>query len=573
MRFSQAFIPTLKEVPSDVEVVSHKLMIRAGMIRQVARGIYDTLPLGLRVLRKIEQIVREEHDRAGCLEVQLPCLVPAELWRETGRWNQYGKELLRIKDRNDRDFCFGPTQEEVITDLVRREIRSYRELPKNFYQIHTKFRDEIRPRFGLMRGREFLMKDAYSFHASQESLDEHYIRMRDVYVRIFERCGLATKVVEADTGSIGGKSSHEVVVLADTGESEIAFCSACDYSANLEKAETYNSPSPPLTIRGGKQLEEVATPGLKNVEEVAAFLKVKPSQMIKTLVYLRDGGLVVALIAGDLEINEIKLKNATGAEFLTLADAGTVRELTGAEVGFAGPCGLKKKTVLGEVSVLADSSVMAITDGVTGANKTDAHLTGVVPGVDFIPDQIVDLRLIRANDPCPRCEKGRLGMKRGIEVGHIFKLGTKYSAAMNATFLDEAGKAHPIIMGTYGIGIGRTAAAAIEQNHDDKGIIWPLPIAPYTVTILTLQADAAVIEMAEKIYRDLQQAAVEVLYDDRNERAGSKFADAELIGIPLQILIGSRGLKDGVVEVKQRKTGAVEKIKPEQVLTYVQNFR
>ena len=573
MRLTQSFIPTLKETPSDIEIVSHKLMLRAGMIRQVARGIYDYLPIGLRVLRKIEKIVREEHDRAGCLEVLLPCLIPAELWEETGRWKQYGKELLRIKDRNQRDFCFGPTQEEVITDLVRREIRSYRELPKNFYQIHTKFRDEIRPRFGLMRGREFIMKDAYSFHASQESLDEHYLMMRDVYVRIFERCGLATKVVEADTGAIGGKSSHEVVVLAETGESEICFCSACDYSANLEKAETQVRPASAKKTNAVSKCKEIQTPGLKTVEEVARFLKVQPSQMIKTLIYLRDGGLVVALIAGDLEMNEIKLKNATGAEFLTLANAATVKELTGAEVGFAGPVGLKKETTFGPVQVLADLSIAAIADGVTGANKTDAHLTGVVLGIDFAPDQSVDLRLVRAEDSCPRCNKGKLKIKRGIEVGHIFKLGTKYSQAMKATFLDESGHAHPIIMGTYGIGIGRTAAAAIEQNHDDKGIIWPLPIAPYAVTILPLQADADVLKIADQLYADLSQAGVEVLYDDRDERAGVKFADAELIGIPFQILIGSRGLKDGVVEVKHRKDGKIEKIKPAQVVDYVRNLR
>ncbi|MBI5300129.1 MAG: proline--tRNA ligase [Deltaproteobacteria bacterium] len=564
MRYSQMLIPTLRDAPSDAEVVSHKLMLRAGMIRQLARGIYDYLPLGLRVLRKIEKIVREELDRAGCQEVLLPVIIPAELWQETGRWNFYGKELLRLKDRNERDFCFGPTQEEIITDLVRREIRSYRELPKNFYQIHTKFRDEIRPRFGLMRAREFIMKDGYSFHATQTNLDEHYELMRRTYVRIFERCGLETKVVEADTGAIGGSSSHEVVVLADTGEGEIAFCDACNYSANLEMAAARQSSSQKKNSVKSK-FKEVKTPGLKTVEEVANFLKVKPSQMIKTLVYLRDDGLVAALIAGDLEINEVKLKNACGAQFLTLADAKTIRELTGAEVGFAGPVGLKRKTSLGSVQVFADFSVEGISDGVTGANKTDVHLTGVAAGVDFEPDQFLDLRLVKQGDLCYCCDKGILQIKRGIEVGHIFKLGTKYSKAMNANFLDESGKSHPIIMGTYGIGIGRTAASAIEQNHDDKGIIWPLPIAPFQVEVISLNQDEQVIQAAQKIYDDLQNQGIEVLYDDRDERAGVKFADADLIGIPYFIVVGSRGLKDNSVELKTRKTGAIEKIPLDQI--------
>ena len=559
MRYSQMLIPTLREAPSDAEVVSHKLMIRAGLIRQLARGIYDYLPLGLKVLRKIEQITREELNRAGCQEVLLPVIIPAELWQETGRWGFYGKELLRLKDRNERDFCFGPTQEEIITDLVRREIRSYKELPKNFYQIHTKFRDEIRPRFGLMRAREFIMKDGYSFHATEKSLNEHYELMRKTYVRIFERCGLRTKVVEADTGAIGGSSSHEVVVLAETGESEVAFCDACDYSANLEMASSKTAKGEKKRS-GSSKCREIKTPGLKTVEEVAAFLKVKRAQMIKTLVYLRDGGIVVGLIAGEHEINEVKLKNACNARFLTMADAATVKELTGAEVGFAGPVGLKKKTSLGPVQVFADFSIQSIDDGVTGANKTDYHLTGVVPDVDFTPDQYLDLRLVKEGDSCGRCEKGRLQIKRGIEVGHIFKLGTKYSKSMNAMFLDESGTKQPFIMGTYGIGIGRTAAAAIEQNNDDKGIIWPLPIAPFQVEIISLNQDDEVIKTAQKIYDELLAQGIEVLYDDRDERAGVKLTDAELIGIPHFVMVGSRGVKDKVVELKARKNGDIKKL-------------
>lgn len=572
MRFSKAFIPTLREVPAEAEIVSHKLMMRAGMIRQVARGIYDYLPLGWRVLKKVIHIAREELDVAGCQEVQLPLIIPAELWQESGRWDRYGRELLRLKDRSDRDFCVGPTHEEVITDMVRGGVRSYRQLPLNLYQIHTKFRDEIRPRFGLMRGREFLMHDGYSFHASDDDLDKHYALMRETYERIFSSCGLKCRVVEAATGAIGGSSSHEVMVLAETGESAIAVCEKCGYSANVDLAESRkaNIPSPPAgeratcppvlwrRVRGPQgSPQQVHTPSLRAIEEVAPFLGIDPSQMIKTILYLRDGGVVVALVTGDAEINETKLQTAVGAAFLTMLDPNGVRQVTGADIGFAGPVELPKEVKgLGAVTVAADPAVMSLTCGATGANKTDYHLTDVVPGRDFTPDTVCDLALACAGDGCPRCDKGVLGIVRGIEVGHIFKLGTKYSSAMKATFLDEHGKEQPLIMGTYGLGIGRTAAAAVEQNHDDKGIIWPMPIAPYHAHLMVLKArDEKHVVFGGEVYDAFSRAGVEVLYDDRDERAGVKFADADLIGMPYQAIVGERGLKEKKVEMKDRRTG------------------
>ncbi|MBI2346674.1 MAG: proline--tRNA ligase [Deltaproteobacteria bacterium] len=558
MRFSRSFIPTLREAPADAEVISHQLMMRAGMIRQVARGIYDYLPLGWRVLKKIIRIAREELDGVGCQEVQLPVVIPAELWQESGRWQQYGKELLRLKDRNDREFCIGPTQEEVITDLVRREVKSYRQLPLNLYQIHTKFRDEIRPRFGLMRGREFLMHDGYSFHASVEDLDRHYDLMRAVYERIFARCGLKCRVVEAATGAIGGKSSHEVMVLAETGESAIAVCNRCGYAANMELATARPSVgSPPSPDAVPSKPREVNTPGLGGVEDVVAVLGVTPAAMIKTGLYLRDGGVVVGLIPGNREINEAKLQAAVGAAFCTMLDAASYRRLAGCEIGFAGPIGMPKEVAgLGAVTVVADTSVMALAVGATGANKTDYHLVGVVPGRDFTPDLVADLAMVMAGEGCPRCKDGTYDMVRGIEVGHIFKLGTKYSAAMKAAYLDEGGKEQPIVMGTYGLGIGRTAAAAIEQHHDEKGIVWPLPIAPFHAVVLLLKANEPThAAFGTQVYEALNAAGIETLYDDRDERAGVKFADAELIGLPYQLVIGAKGIGQQKVELKKRHGG------------------
>ncbi len=570
MRYSKALIPTLRETPAEAEVLSHQLLLRGGFIRQVARGIYTYLPLGWRVLQKIMRIVREEHNAIGCEELQMPCLVPGELWEQSGRWQAYGKELLRLRDRHDREYCFGPTHEEVITSLAAATIRSYRELPKNLYQIHTKFRDEIRPRFGLMRGREFIMKDAYSFHASEADLDREYDEMCRVYQRIFARCGLSSRVVEAATGAIGGSSSHEVMVLADTGEAAIAHC-ACGYAANVELAMSRRASAPAASAAATPAPERVATPGLKTVDEVAKFLEATPEQLIKTLVFLRDDGVVVALIAGHLELNEHKLQAATGATFLTLADARTVEQLTGANVGFAGPVGLPREVAgVGPVTIIADTSVQSMMNAITGANATDQHWRGVAAGRDFVPAQYCDLSIVAAGDACPRCDDGKLEIVRGIEVGHIFKLGTKYSKAFGAEYLDAAGKSQTIIMGTYGLGIGRTAAAAIEQHHDDRGMIWPLPIAPFHAVVLLMNSkEPAHVAYAETVYQALTKAGLEVLYDDRAERAGVKFADAELIGIPYQVVIGSKGMAAAQVELKDRRTGQAALVSVEDVIATI----
>lgn len=553
MKFSQTLIPTLREAPAEADIVSHKLLLRGGFIMQVARGIYDYLPLGLKVIRKVEKIVREELDRVGCAEVLMPVVVPAELWEESGRWGKYGKELLRLKDRNNRDFCVGPTHEEVITDIVRKFVRSYRDLPKHLYQIHTKFRDEIRPRFGLMRGREFIMEDGYSFHATAEDLDQHYLVIRDAYQRIFTRCGLKSRVVEADTGAIGGKSSHEVVVLAETGEDAIAGCTSCDYAANVERAEAR---TPDYAAVSDGKMAKVHTPGLKTVDEVAAFLKVPRHQMIKTLLYIIDGGVVVALVRGDGEVNEVKLKNAVDAHFIALADARTVTAVTNASVGFAGPVGLPKIVEgIGSVRIVADLAVKGMIGGATGANETDHHLTGLAEGRDFTVETFADLRLVREGDACPRCTTGKLKIARGIEVGHIFKLGTRYSEPMKAMYLDADSTEHVIIMGTYGLGIGRTMAAAIEQNHDAKGMVWPLPIAPAHVHLVLAASEPAVHQLADEVYAALQARGVEVLYDDRDLRPGVKFNDADLIGIPFQLVVGKKTASLDALEWTVRATG------------------
>lgn len=550
MRFSKLLIPTLKEIPAEAEVVSHQLMVRSGMIRKVAAGIYSLLPLGLRVMRKVEGIVREEMARAGAQEVELPIVIPAELWQESGRWELYGKELLRIKDRHDRDFCLGPTHEEVITDIVRREVRSYRELPLNLYQIHTKFRDEIRPRYGLMRGREFTMMDAYSFHVDDADLDREYETMRSAYTRIFDRCGLAHAIVEADTGAIGGRDSHEFMVLADSGEDAIASCSGCGYAANVEKAEVKAAPL--AEVAAGKTvppMESVPTPGQKTIDEVSSFLDISPSCFIKTLLYRTGGGVVMVLIRGDLQINDLKLKAYLGTQLLELATDAEVEEALGAPVGFVGPARLKGF----KGKIIADESIRTVRDAVTGANEADAHLVHVRLERDFSVDEIADLRMARAGDACARCGAA-LALNRGIEVGHIFKLGTKYSEALKATFLDDGGAERAIVMGTYGIGIGRAAAAAIEQHHDDNGIIWPASIAPFTVSVLPLQPDPEVVAAAAGIAEALEAAGQEVLLDDRDERAGVKFADADLIGAPARVIVGKRSLAEGKVEIARRES-------------------
>jgi prolyl-tRNA synthetase len=562
VRYRQLLIPTLKQDPADAEVVSHKLMVRAGMIRQIARGIYDFLPLGLRVVRKVEQIVRDEMDRAGAQEILMPAICPAELWRESGRWEQYGKELLRMKDRYERDFCFGPTHEEVVTDIVRREVRSYRELPINLYQIQVKFRDEVRPRFGLMRGREFIMKDAYSFHADAQDCHREYARMADTYRRIFTRSGLTTRQVESDTGAIGGRRAHEFQVLADSGEDAIVSCIRCDYAANVEKAEIgprgapYSGPS--------MTLKKVRTPEKRTVEEVAAFLAEPPDRFIKTLLFVTNSGeTVAALVRGDHDVSEVKLRTALGATWVAMADADTVTRVTGAAVGFAGPIGLRAR-------IVADQALRGITGAVTGANEDDQHLVGVDQARD-LPDLVfADLRLARAGDPCPRCDGGVFDGHRGIEVGNIFYLGTKYSAAMKATFLDPAGQERPIEMGCYGIGITRTAAAAVEQHHDDQGIIWPLPLAPFHVTVVPVNwSDARLRETAEQLYGQLRTAGVEVLLDDREERPGIKFKDADLIGVPLRVTVGAKPLDRQCVELKGRAERSAQEVPVTEVVERV----
>ena len=545
------FIPTLKESPADAEVVSHKLMVRAGMIRQVASGIYSSLPLGLRVLKKIEQIIREEMNRIGGQEVFLPSVQPAELWQESGRWNFYGKELLRIKDRHDREFCYGPTHEEVITDIVRKEVKSYRQLPLILYQIQTKFRDEVRPRFGIMRGREFMMKDAYSFHASEESTQKTYNDMAGTYTNIFSRCGLEFKMVEADSGTIGGNFSHEFAVLANSGEDQIGFCDSCDYASNLELAAA-KAPSPAENAPPQEELKEVATPGKKSVEDVAGFLSLAPRQIVKTIVFESDQGLIAALVRGDHEINPIKLKNLTGAEWMHPAPEKIITEQTGIPCGFVGPVGLKLK-------IVADREVEVLHNAVTGANKMDTHFTGVQIGRDFKAEKFADIRKVNEGEPCPRCASGTYVIKRGIEVGHIFILGTKYSQSMKALFLDPQGKENPMVMGCYGVGVGRTAAAAIEQNHDEKGIVWPVPIAPFAVHIIPTNYSVETIkEACDLTYKTLGEQGLEALLDDRPDRLGVKLNDADLLGIPLQIIIGPKNLDAGKVEVKVRKTNTSE---------------
>lgn len=567
MFYSRYFIPTLKETPSDAEVISHQLMLRAGMIRKLSAGIYSYLPLGLRSIRKFENIVREEMNRAGAIEMLMPSVQPAELWQESGRWQFYGKELLRFKDRKDNEFCMGPTHEEVITDMVRREIKSYRQMPINFYQIQTKFRDEIRPRFGLMRGREFIMKDAYSFDVDGTAADLSYDKMYQAYMRIFERCGLNFRAVEADTGSIGGSSSHEFMVLADSGEDAIVSCDSCRYAANVEKAES--RPALKLADVEPLALQKTCTPDMKTISAVAGFLNMDPVQTIKTLVYCSEKDEpVMVLLRGDHELNEIKLKNFMGWDEVRMATEELIMQLTGSPVGFLGPMELKQP-----LKVIADVTVQGMSNVVVGANERDMHFQNANPGRDFVVERFVDLRNVAAGEPCPRCEQGSLEMWRGIEVGHVFKLGTKYSTALNATYLDTDGHEQVIFMGCYGIGIGRTIAAAIEQNHDENGIIFPLPIAPFHCSVVALNTkDKGVVAEAEEIYFKLEKLGIDVLFDDRDERPGIKFKDNDLIGIPLRIVVGSKGLAEGKVEVKIRATGEVLLLPIEEAVETVRKF-
>ena len=546
MRWSRFYLNTVREVPRDAEVVSHRLMIRAGMIRKVAAGIYTYLPLGWRSLRKLMAIVRRELEAADCVELSMPAVQPAELWQESGRWERYGKELLRISDRHERGFCFGPTHEEVVTDSVRHDVTSYRQLPVSLFQIQTKFRDEMRPRFGLMRGREFLMKDAYSFHADGESLEETYQDMRLAYERIFSACGLEFLRVEADSGTIGGSVSHEFMVTAQTGESVVVQCGECGYGANQERAESGQLPTP--EGGGDSEVSEVDTPDMTGVDDVARFLKVDSSRVVKTLIYEIDEGAVAVAIRGDREINEVKLGNFLDTTILELAGDARIEEATGAPVGFAGPVGLGSS-----VRLLADESVRALSGFVCGANKGDTHLTGVCWGRDAEPESWGDFLLVEGGDPCPKCGQV-LQVSRGIEVGHIFKLGTKYSEPMGCTFADEQGVGRAMEMGCYGLGIGRTVAAAIEQNHDEQGIIWPVPLAPFEVLVAPLSdRDPELLQVADELYRDLRERGVDVLLDDRPERPGVKFKDADLIGFPVRVVIGGKSLAEGKVELSLRR--------------------
>jgi prolyl-tRNA synthetase len=554
MRMSQTLIPTLKEAPSEAEVPSHVFMVRGGYLRKVAAGIYSFLPLGWKVIKKAEKIIREEMDRAGASEVFLPAVIPAELWQESGRWDLYGAQLLRFKDRKGGDFVIGPTHEEVVCALVRSDVRSWRQLPLNLYQIQTKFRDELRPRAGLMRGREFIMKDAYSFHVDENDAQREYKKMYEAYQRIFTRCSLAFRAVEADTGNIGGSLSHEFQVLTETGEDAIVACDACDYAANVEQAVA-RAPGP--APKAAEQLKKVATPGQHTIAEVSAFLEQPAAKLVKTLIYLVNGQPVAVLVRGDREVNEIKLRRALEADEILLANDATVREVTGAPVGFAGPVALKTP-----VPIYCDLEVQALSDFVAGANAADAHLTGVNVDVDFKATAFGDYRMAAGGDGCARCADGHLHAYRGIEVGQVFFLGTKYSKPMGVTFLDVDGQEKPAQMGCYGIGVTRIVAAAIEQNHDKDGIIWPVPLAPYEVAVLELQQDDDnVIATSKRLYEELLSAGIDVLYDDRDERAGVKFKDADLIGIPFRLAIGKKGVAEGVVELKRRNGTEVRKIR------------
>ncbi len=549
MRLSHSFYRTLKEIPKDAQIPSHQLMFRAGMIQQLSSGIYNYLPLALRSIRKIEKIIREELDERGCEEVLMPSVLPAELWQESGRWDLYGDLLLRFKDRKGNDYCMGPTHEEVITDMVRRNLRSWKQLPWNLYQIQGKFRDEFRPRFGLMRGREFIMKDAYSFDLDEEGAKKSYWLMYEAYTAIFKRCGVRFRAVDAATGEIGGDMSHEFQVLAESGEDLILSCDCCDYAANIEKATTPRSFKEPDASLF-ESLETVDTPGKKTIEDVAAFMGASASGFLKSLVYEADSKAVVVLISGERDVNESKLQAALGAGALRLASDSLVKEAVGVEPGYVGPVGLSG------ISIIADLSVAGGVNWICGANKTDKHLKNANIGRDFTPDTFLDIAFAAPGDACPRCEGGKLEEYRGIEVGQVFYLGTKYSEKMNCTYLDENGDAKPAEMGCYGIGVGRTMAATIEQNHDENGIVWPVPVAPYEVVVLPLQInDEAVMEAAEKAYKEFSAAGLDVVIDDRNERAGFKFKDADLIGYPVQVVFGGRSVAEGKAEVKYRADG------------------
>lgn len=564
MKQSLTFIPTLREVPSDAEVKSHQVLLRAGFIRQNASGIYSYLPLARKVLSKIEQVIREELEAINAQELLMPAMQSAELWQESGRWEKYGPELMRFKDRHNRDFALGPTHEEVITTLVRDEIKSYKKLPLTLYQIQTKFRDEKRPRFGLLRGREFIMKDAYSFHASRESLDATYEDMYRAYSNIFTRLGLNFRAVIADAGSIGGKGTHEFMVLSDIGEDTIAYSDSSDYAANIEMAEVVVEYKP--SAEEMLELEKVATPDAKSIEEVSNFLNVPASNCIKSLVFKIDGELVVVLARGDHEINDIKLKNALDADSVELAEESEIKQLLGCTVGSIGPVKLPVN-----VKVIADNAIKSIRNGVAGANEDGFHYINVNPERDFAINAYADIRFIQVGDPSPDGQ-GVIKFAEGIEVGHIFKLGTTYSAKMNAVYLDEQGKTQPFIMGCYGIGVSRILAAVAEQFQDEKGFVWPKQLAPYDVHLVPVNTkDEAQVQLADELYGLLKSYRYDVLYDDRAERAGVKFADADLIGLPVRVTVGKKAA-EGLVEVKFRESGETFEWAKEEVIDRLSEF-
>ncbi|TDO89358.1 prolyl-tRNA synthetase [Halanaerobium saccharolyticum] len=544
MRMSKLYLPTLKEDPAEADVVSHKLMLRAGMMRKHSSGIYSYLPLGYRVIKKIEKICRKHMDNSEAQELLLPIMQTSKIWKDSKRWDKFGPLMIKFNDRKAREYCLGPTHEEVVTDLVKDEVRSYKDLPLNLYQIQTKVRDEIRPRFGVMRGREFIMKDAYSLDIDYEGLDKSYQAMYDAYERIFAECGLEAVAVEADTGAMGGKDSHEFMVLADSGEDEIAFCSHCDYAANVERATSQKTE---IDFEVEAEAEKIHTPEIKTISELEEYLEVPAAKMMKAVAVVADGEAVLALVSGEDELNEIKLTNYLQANELRAAEDKEFVELFNSVPGFIGPVDLD------DVRIIADQRLKNMSGAIVGANEKDYHLKNVKSGRDFEVEAFTDLRSVRGGERCPKCDQGKLNIKEGIEVGHIFKLGTKYSENMGANYLDENGKAQPIVMGSYGIGITRLVAAAIEQNNDQYGIKWPQAIAPYQIIILPLGNDDSVQKKSEEIYQNLKAEGWEVLIDDRKERAGVKFNDSELIGVPLRLTIGSRSLENGVVEAMIRE--------------------
>lgn len=564
MYFSRLFSPTLRETPAEAEVISHQLMVRAGYIRKSSSGVYTYLHMAQRVLQKISAIVREEMNKAGGQEIMLPIIQPAELWLESGRWHVYGKELFRLQDRHERDFCLGPTHEEIITDLVRGEISSYRQLPLLLYQIQNKYRDERRPRFGLMRGREFIMKDLYSFDRDEKGLEVSYRKMYDAYTAIFSRCGLDFRPVEADSGAIGGSGSHEFMVLADSGEAEIVYCSACEYAANIEIAPckpTENSQEEYA------DMQRIATPGKSHVEDITAFLDISPKKVIKTMFYQADDEVIAVLVRGDRTVNEIKVQRIHPSLTLELASPEKIREVTGGEAGYVGPVGLPAS-----VKIYGDAEIETMINGVCGANQSDYHLINVQPGRDFQVTRYGDLRLIEPGEPCPKCG-GPLKRAKGIEVGQVFKLGTKYSKALKANYVDEEGKENHIVMGCYGIGVSRTMAAAIEQNNDPDGIIWPMAIAPYHVVVIPVSlSDQSLWQQAVAVYEELRNGGVEVVIDDRDERAGVKFKDADLIGYPIRITIGKKSLAEGNVEVKLRREKEARLAARNNIVDYIRDL-